>query len=132
MNLKEWANEIHKNSVNHGFWEDDRGFPETVALCHAELSEALEEDRSGRPLVWFKCNDNNSVAECCKCKHCMIDGSCEIHALNYKPEGIAVEMIDCLIRILDWCGRNNIDVDEVVRIKHQYNVARPYKHGKRY
>ena len=44
-------------------------------------------------------------------------------------EGIAVEMADCLIRILDWCGKENIDMDKVVRIKMDYNKARAYRHG---
>ena len=46
-----------------------------------------------------------------------------------KPEGIAIEMIDCLIRILDWCGRHDIDVDTLLAMKHEYNKTRPYKHG---
>ncbi len=46
-----------------------------------------------------------------------------------KPEGKAVEMLDCVIRILDWCGKEGIDVEEILRRKHEYNVTRPYKHG---
>lgn len=38
-------------------------------------------------------------------------------------------MIDCLIRILDWCGRHDIDVDTLLAMKHEYNKTRPYKHG---
>ena len=46
-----------------------------------------------------------------------------------KPEGIAVEMADCIIRILDWIGREGIDIDAIIRMKHEYNTTRPYKHG---
>jgi len=38
-------------------------------------------------------------------------------------------LIDCIIRILDWCGRENIDVDKVMQIKHEFNKSRPYRHG---
>ena len=48
-----------------------------------------------------------------------------------KPDGIAVEMADCLIRILDWFGYEGLDVDEIVRQKMAYNRGRPYKHGKK-
>lgn len=48
-----------------------------------------------------------------------------------KPEGIAVEMADCLIRILDWFGHEGLDVDGIVREKMLYNKGRPYKHGKK-
>ena len=46
-----------------------------------------------------------------------------------KPEGVAIELADCIIRILDYCGAQGIDVDEATRIKHEYNKSRPYRHG---
>ena len=94
--------EIHKNAVEHGWWDEPRGFGEIVALCHSELSEALEEYRNDKPLIY---------------------------EVNGKPEGIAVEMIDCVIRILDWCGKEGIDVEELIKKKHEYNKTRSYRHG---
>ena len=103
--LYKLAKEIHENAVAHGWWDEPRNLLEIVALCHSELSEAVEEYRAGRPMVWT--NE---------------DG---------KPEGIAVEMADCLIRILDWFGSEGLDVDEIVQQKMAYNRGRPYKHGKK-
>ena len=119
MTLNEWRDAIHKNAVDHGWWENPRSFGEIIALCHSELSEALEEDRAGRPMIYGCCG------------YCNYDDTCE-HEKTCKPEGVATEMIDCLIRILDWCGHAGVDVDELVKIKHEYNTTRPYKHGKKY
>ena len=126
--LNELAKEIHQNAVEHGWWDEPRTFGEIVALCHSELSEALEEYRAGRPMVWNACavSDENCepgqyhyTVHCCK--------NCGNR--DQKPEGIAVEMADCLIRILDWAGKEGLDMDSIVREKMEYNKTRPYRHG---
>jgi NTP pyrophosphatase (non-canonical NTP hydrolase) len=53
----------------------------------------------------------------------------ECNYKNSKPEGIPAELADCIIRILDYCGKEGIDIEEAVKIKHQYNKTRPYRHG---
>ena len=44
-------------------------------------------------------------------------------------EGIAVELADCIIRILDWAGHEGVDLDSIIREKMDYNRTRPYRHG---
>ena len=56
----------------------------------------------------------------------------EIALSGQKPEGIAVEMADCIIRILDWAGQAGVDMEAIILAKHEYNKGRPYKHGKKY
>lgn len=105
-NINELAKEIHENAVAHGWWEQPRSFGEIIALCHSELSEALEADRAGQDYCFVRANG--------------------------KPDGVAVEMVDCIIRILDWFGYAKIDVEEIMEMKHNFNISRPYKHGKNY
>lgn len=116
--IKQWCKEIHDLAKQKGWWNEERSFGEIIALCHSELSEALEEDRQGNPMVWFIQN-----------------GKIETDLSKWngeKLEGIATEMADCIIRILDWCGKENVDIDNIIHLKHQYNKTRPYKHGKKY
>lgn len=157
---------IHENAISHGWWEEERSRDEIFALIHSELSEALEEYRNSKPMIYY------------------MDG---------KPEGIAVELADAVIRILDYIGRkqddnhfhyhynyqhykvnilekdslpelvvcchryiteayiaevvewmmfekciyniqkwlesNGINLEKIIKIKHEYNKTRPYRHG---
>ena len=102
MTINEMAQDIHDNAIRHGWWDGERAFGEIVALCHSELSEALEAYRNREPLVWLN---------------------------GDKPDGVAVEMVDCIIRILDYLAQEEVDIEYILAIKHEYNQKREYKHG---
>lgn len=46
-----------------------------------------------------------------------------------KPEGWAVELVDCMIRILDTMAEQQINIDYLMKLKMDYNENRPYRHG---
>ena len=115
--LNDLARKINDNARTHGFWEGERNFGEMIALMHSELSEALEEHRNGNPAEYVIDHQHGPGWDC--------DGRC-------KPEGVAVELADCLIRILDTLHSLAVDIDGVVARKMAYNAARPHKHGKAY
>ena len=46
-----------------------------------------------------------------------------------KPEGLAVELCDAIMRILDYLAYMKVDVEAVLEAKHAYNLGRPYRHG---
>lgn len=102
--LNEWCEDIHRNAQEHGWYAEKRSFGDIVALCHSELSEALEAHRNGEPLF---------------------------HVVDGKPEGEATEMVDCVIRIMDWFGSGaaGVDMETVLRAKFLYNKGRPWRHG---
>jgi len=122
LKLNDFTREVHQNAVEHGWWDKERSFGEIIALCHSELSEALEEYRKGAPMVY--CRDYNEYY----CGNCL---NVRETFCNHgdKPEGVAVELADCIIRILDYCGKEGIDIEAILKIKHDYNKTRPYKHG---
>jgi hypothetical protein len=110
MSLTDLCREAHATAVDKGWYHRERGIPELIALIHSELSEALEAYRDG---------------ECC-------DVGCACGGINTeteKPEGIAVELADAVIRIADLCGAYGFDLDRAVQIKMAYNLTRPIRHG---
>lgn len=194
MDFNKFTEEVHVNAVEHGWWDENRSAGEVIALCHSEISEALEEYRAGRPNAYVLAYDG----ECPR-----LETRMELFGDN-KPEGIAVEFADVIIRCLDWFGKmginahdllneaiggerrlsdfpiyhadnfgefiaalhtslslahrrwcnasgiystalrmavcctmifawaddNGVDLEKILRVKHEYNKGRPYKHGK--
>ena len=124
MTVNDYAREVHENAVAHGWWEGgERSFPEIAALIHSEVSEALEEYREGKPLIYGCCGFNGAYCErsenCDKQKN---EGSC-------KPEGLAVELCDAVIRIFDYLAYLGVDIEAILVAKHEYNKSREYRHG---
>ena len=117
MKINEFAKEVHQNAVEHGWWDEERSFGEIIALCHSELSEALEEFRAGRPMVYCICRASDG----CPCDRDGCgdwdagSGTCEMGAMDDKPEGIAVELADCIIRILDLMGKEGISPEDYLK-----------------
>lgn len=114
MTLNAWSKRIHENAVAHGWWENERTFAEVVSLFHSELSEALEEFRANRPMMYFPCKSTGRLCVDDRKNENLICGSRHENCRSEKPEGIAVELVDCVIRILDFLGHENINVDEVI------------------
>jgi len=105
MTLAEAAREIHENAKAHGWWDEEREAAEIYALIHSEWSEALEEYRAGRPDRWFSCVAEDTSGVCPE-RNCNPDLPCVYR--GKKPEGICVELIDGVIRILDYMARSGM------------------------
>lgn len=105
--IGDWVHEIHKNAVQHG-WYDGNGaknFGELLMLVVTEVAEVMEEYRNGRLMKETYVNKNGKMC------------------------GIPSELADIVIRVMDICGYYNIDLEQAIAEKHEYNKSRPYKHG---
>lgn len=83
-----------------GFWQSEN-HGEKFMLMVTELGEAMEGHRKPGP-------------------------SDKIPAFTQVEE----ELADCLIRILDYSGHFNLRLGLAFLAKLEYNLSRPYKHGK--
>ncbi len=92
---------VHKNAIDHGWWDQPREDGTCVALMHCELSESVEALRDGDPAD----------------KHCPEHGSA------------LVELADTVIRIMDFCERKGWSLGKAIVAKHEANKKRPYMHG---
>ena len=105
MNITELKKEIYESALAKGWWENSKETPmDKVILFHNEISEAVEEFRNGHELT-------------------------EIYIKDGKPEGFPIEIADCIIRMLDFCQRYNVPIEQALRTKIDYNKTRPYRHG---
>lgn len=131
MLINELIETVHENAVKHGWWETDRSINESIVLIHSEWSEAIEEARAGRPLVWHNCSEGDGVvnnpcnpADKTDCLKYGKEAECPYRSA--KPEGIAVELIDGVIRILDLYGKYGITftrntAQQIIRATEQAN-----------
>ena len=101
MEISEMQLEVHRIAVEHGWWENPRPVGEVLMLMVTELAEAMEAYRNG-----------NQESE-------------KIPGFSQMEE----ELADVVIRLLDYAGGENLNIEGALLAKMAYNEKRPYRHG---
>ncbi len=108
------AEEMHQNAIDHGWYEHSPSMTSVLTNIHSELSEAWEAYRDHRPMVYYPCSERGMcsdeliVNQSCSWLNPDENGDCK--GRSNKPEGIAIELADAVIRMLDTCGHEQLDI----------------------
>lgn len=108
MRINQWAR-------MKGWWDEGDERPRGAIYMNiaSEVSEAWEAYReSGKTEAFY-------------------EGSGDGRTGNYltKPEGAAIELADCVIRIMDFLEHEGFSLRQLIGRKMAYNMGRPYRHG---
>ena len=122
MKINEIIKAVHENAVDKGFWKNKREVGTLLMLCVSELSEAMEADRKNR----FA-----SIEKFCNSLHVKNATFQKSFESNIK-DTFEDELADTVIRIFDICGGMNINLEEHIKLKIEYNQSREKMHGKKY
>ncbi len=132
MTIKYLVHQAFEDAKEKGWHEKPATFGDRIALCHSELSEALEAFREldndafspTEPIYRSEASGKLTRAR----SEFVLLPTGEAEVLN-KPEGIPSELADTVIRICDLCGLMGIDLERAIEEKMLYNKTRPHRHG---
>ena len=118
--LNELSKQINKFVNSIGF--DNADTPLRIALIHSEVSEAFEAFRKDK---LFKLDESQKR---------VLEGW--VYDVDFKPQfeqnckdTFEDEIADSIIRLLDLCGKNGIDIEYHIEQKMRYNATRGHKYG---
>lgn len=145
MNLNDLSKQVH--AANEKWWQNiETGEPikrnrgELLALIHSEISECLEGERKSKPVICPHCKSDRT-----KHKGLDLDAghiwfclACNREHVGPSPKKVwmmddklldrrmaEVELVDALIRILDYAGAYGYDLQGAFLEKMLYNKSRP-------
>lgn len=103
--IRELQDQAFINACLKGWHDEPAPIERYLLLFHDEISEATKEiSNHHKPNETYYGHDG-------------------------KPEGVPSELADVVIRIMDFCGFYQIDLEKAIVEKMEFNKTRPYRHG---
>jgi len=91
-----------------------------ISVCHGVAKEK----------GWW--DEPRSEGELIALMHSELSEALEAMRNHGTKDAVAEELADCCIRIFDYCGAKEIDLEIALAKKIEYNKTRPYRHGKKF
>lgn len=125
--LNELAKIFHQFQIDAGF--TDSNITQRLMLVVSEVSEAFEAYRKNRyanieefDTVIRKSNPNARL-------EAVRNQTYKLNFEEHVKDSLQDEIADAIIRLLAFCGENNIDIEKHVALKYKYNQLRGFKYG---
>lgn len=124
MEIRDLIRESYETAKEKG-WEDPprqrKDVPELLMLIVTEVAEGMEEYRNGKPDLYYD-SSNYDRGRGTFIIFDTVDP-------ERKPEGLAAELADVIIRICNMAGSLDLPLEKALAAKLSYNKTRPYRHG---
>lgn len=124
------AKSVHTNATEKG-WHEPRSFGDAMVMVHAEVTEAIDEFRADRDFdeIYYSYEVEDGFGRKYRVKTLESGRMTDDGWVLNKPEGIGVEMMDAVIRLLDEAVERGVPIARCIHEKIQYNESRSYRHG---
>jgi len=116
--LNDLSTQFHDFQVRAGF--TDSNITQRLMLVHSEISEAFEAHRKDK-----RCRVEDYEQGYRHQEGEQKKAGFELHVKDSLEDEIA----DAVIRLLAFCGENNIDIEKHIELKMEYNEMRGFKYG---
>jgi len=116
--LNNLSSQLHDFQVRAGF--TDSNITQRLMLVHSEISEAFEAHRKDK-----RCRVEDYEKGYRHQEGEQKKAGFELHIKDSLEDEIA----DAVIRLLAFCGENNIDIEKHIELKMEYNEMRGFKYG---
>jgi NTP pyrophosphatase (non-canonical NTP hydrolase) len=128
VNIQEFQTIVHQLAIKKGWYDTERSALESHMLVVSEVAEATEEVRKGAPPIYQTVTAVYAPITIVTPDMKGVQGQISWDDTR-KPEGELIELADAVIRIMDYCESRGFNLQDAIRIKHEYNKTRPYRHG---
>lgn len=113
--LNKLSKDFNKFQIDTGFTDPD--VTQRLMQVHSEVSEAFD--------AFLKDHRASKINE----ELCSNDDEFKSVFEKSIKDSLDDEIADCVIRLIAFCGENDIDIEKHIKLKMRYNHLRGFKFG---